>query len=510
MRGFWEALRRNIEKQRTESAWRAELRPPERITSMLRSADATTLLRLDREFRQGHNPYLGDYGYIWDTMPPGQLIHVPHFASDAAICGLFSFHRNGYVRQAAVEALAGIQNGSEIEYLLLRLEDWVEQVRSRAAAALRARVVPELAWRLLDNLPLLLRLTDRPRANSQRLISEAIRIVATLATPKQMDRGLRHSDTRVRAWWIEIVLSNATTTGREERVWVVERLLEHKDAALRTMAARAARYSGDVESSKDLLRQIIGDKAARVRLEGVYALEAMDRPDSALVRDLLLDNSVQIRREAAARVAPRCSVDLRKAYLLALESSNSRHVAIALRSLASFDNRADVAAVRRFWDDPRPRVQRAAILAVSALDAGLSPLALVEKLRSHMSGVSREASDALVTRIHRDSASLFWLVAVTTSIPHVHRNTLRLLALTGKWTSIRYIVMALRRPELQEQARDLYSAWWSQYNKVFTPPATAELDCLEEAINEHAGDLRETLLKDFEPILREWRERIGA
>jgi HEAT repeat protein len=48
-----------------------------------------------------------------------------------------------YVRQAAVEALGKIESGAELPFLLMRVNDWVPNVRNLAAELLEKRVRPD-------------------------------------------------------------------------------------------------------------------------------------------------------------------------------------------------------------------------------------------------------------------------------------------------------------------------------------------------------------------------------
>lgn len=70
---------------------------------------------------------------------------------------LFLFHKNGYVRQAALRSLQSLPSGFVAAALALRLNDWVEQVREAALHALerqpvaeRAEVVAQAASFLVD------------------------------------------------------------------------------------------------------------------------------------------------------------------------------------------------------------------------------------------------------------------------------------------------------------------------------------------------------------------------
>jgi len=58
---------------------------------------------------------------------------VGHIAGVHAL-GFLSFHSNGYRREEAVERLAYLYDDAALRYLILRMSDWVPEVRERAWA----------------------------------------------------------------------------------------------------------------------------------------------------------------------------------------------------------------------------------------------------------------------------------------------------------------------------------------------------------------------------------------
>ena len=83
----------------------------------------------------------------------------------AFVLGLTSFHPDGYLREKALHALAARHSGIEIPFILLRLNDWVKEIRTVAREAFDERLTPEYAVHFVMNLPLVLRLKDWERGN---------------------------------------------------------------------------------------------------------------------------------------------------------------------------------------------------------------------------------------------------------------------------------------------------------------------------------------------------------
>lgn len=87
---------------------------------------------LDQVMRD-RSPYRWSYPSAWADLKPGQLDKVCRFLAISTFpLGLASFHFNGHVRESAVRPLGDVFNGTELPFLLLRLNDWVPQVRGTA------------------------------------------------------------------------------------------------------------------------------------------------------------------------------------------------------------------------------------------------------------------------------------------------------------------------------------------------------------------------------------------
>ena len=79
--------------------------------------------------------------------------------SDLSALRSASLDANGFVREDAVKRLAKVATGEELPYLLLRLNDWVPQVRDAAREAVLARITPEYAPHFVTYLATFARLS---------------------------------------------------------------------------------------------------------------------------------------------------------------------------------------------------------------------------------------------------------------------------------------------------------------------------------------------------------------
>ena len=76
----------------------------------------------------------------WTTLRPDDVSAIARLSHAWAPLGIMSYHPSGFVREAAVRALARRTDGREVPFLVLRVNDWVAEVRAVAPArAVRVR-----------------------------------------------------------------------------------------------------------------------------------------------------------------------------------------------------------------------------------------------------------------------------------------------------------------------------------------------------------------------------------
>ena len=113
------------------------------VHKLLLGTPVKELAGLDSALRQ-RSPYSGDHFYEWHKVSPEQLGLLERFGdASVSLLGMASFHQSGYVREAALKRLDLITSGAELPFLILRLNDWVSNVRDTAYEAIRTRLEPE-------------------------------------------------------------------------------------------------------------------------------------------------------------------------------------------------------------------------------------------------------------------------------------------------------------------------------------------------------------------------------
>ena len=106
---------------------------------------------------------------------------------------------------------------------------------------------------------------------------------------------------------------------------------------------------------------------------------------------------------------------------------------IAIAGLGETGSHRDAQSLIRYLGHATPRIRRATVKTVAALDADGNTNQLLEMVYDPSPGVSVQAFKAIRHKAAGIGAEYFWSIYQAALTPHVRRNELRLIAATSKW-----------------------------------------------------------------------------
>ena len=404
--------------------------------------------------------------------------------TEGAALGFIAAVPNGYVREAAVQRLAVVGGGDEVAPLLIRANDWVFQVRTRALDALHARVVPDYAAHWIRVLRLVLRLRGTTRTDARPLVDAVLDLLRTDAAREAVWLGLHTPDVAARRACFELLVQ----PGSPDQAELVFNVLGSDDVGIRLRAAHLAAQLDDT-AVDDLLPRLLADRHGRVRIVALgIAVERMGAAALPALREALLDRGAVIRADARAAIARLEPMDF-AAYYRARIGPDAPRLAEAVAGLAETGAAADADAVAPLLAHPRPRVRAAALRALIRLTGDAAVPALVAALGDERASVSRVAADALRPRAARADVGALAAWFIGPHPAHVRRNALALLAGRGKWDGVAWILHACgdADPVVQAVGMQQLRWWYQRFNRSFSQPAPAQQERIRAALA-HAGD----------------------
>ena len=452
-------------------------------------------VRLD-ELSRSTLAYESTTNAAWCKLKPTEVESLGERPNGSLMVGLASMHNNGYVREAAVEWLCGVSDGSEVPFLLVRLNDWVAEVRAGALRGILSRARAEYATHFFRHL----RLVDRLRSCSREAHAQAVEAIDRALTAPEavtfLREGIGSSDRWLRRHCLRLAIQSKTNTG----LAILREALSDSDAVVRLWAARNVLPDLPEEELRLALPRLIGDPFMPVRCE---ALNCMVRrcpgEADAELRLALLDSHASVRALARYHLERRGYTDFRGVYLDALRSDADKTLRTGVAGLGETGNAQDARLVVPFLGGRSIGVRRAAVRAIAALDGDHFVAELVGVLTDDHKGLSREGRLALQRRLARVNGDDLWSSFCRDQRGHVRQNILVLLSRLPSWTRIRYLVMASADPDpgIAELAR--------RHLKSRVPrfaPSADELRALLEVLDRYETKLDQGYVRTTRAWLR--------
>lgn len=452
-------------------------------------------IAIDAMLRRSLDPIYSAYG---NAPPPAaewvRGVAVPTNAACAVFAALAS-HPDGYVREAAVERLAAIPGAVPIAPLLLRGTDWVAQVRSRAADALRDRMRPEQAKDWVEALVLVTRLGASGRSDARSLMSEVEAYLASEGARGAVLEGIEANDREVRRACFRSLLR-----GAEGGAGLIRRGLESSDGAIRAHAGRAAeRLPGSAAAG--VVHLLLRDPLPPVRAAGVR-LAAREPGARAILSHALFDRAAGVRREARAALAGEEPSPL-AIYRNALRDG-AAPAEPTLLGLSETGDSGDAWRAEPFLSHPRASVRRAALIALDRLAGAAATPALVGGLGDESPAVCRAAARRLAPRIRGVDPRALEACLGAGRPRHVRVAALALLAARDKWEGLPAILDAISDTDgaLRERGRELLAHWRTRFNRSAVDPSPAQRTAVLAALAGVEGSLDPETVRWLRFILR--------
>lgn len=424
-----------LKKLAKSASWRRrffESNDAEEIHQIISELSPLDLATLDQRVRESWTGYSYYNLHNWQSLRPSDVGRLAQSKFATSLVGLASSHFSGYVREAAVAELASQRTGKELPFLLVRLNDWVSQVRDVAERAVRARIEPACAVYLLANISLVFRLRVCGRVE-KKFVDDICDLLKRAECKDVLLAGTTSKDKAVR----RISFQLAAEADPSTRAAIIRAAMTDPDAVARLWAAR--HFLPDVSPAElpGVIEPLLKDNSMPVRRDALWAI-ATKRPELAKepLRRAMLDHHVSMRETARQFLSAAGVADARTFYVEAVEQATDTTRFAAICGLGETGKPSDVALLPLYLNSRLPKIRRAAVYAIGKLDAENNLTKLQELLLDEKASVSKEAWKSLLPKARQ--IPLEDLEAILKSeVPfHVRRNALTLIFHHDKWQKL--------------------------------------------------------------------------
>ena len=437
------------------------------------------------------------WGYLeyWHGLRPES---VPGLASvsvdDKAFVRLVASHRSGFVRAEALRLLSNDESLEVIPYILLRLTDWVDQVRSAAELLVGKRLHSEFADGFVSCLPLLDRLAGSTRLNPATV--RAIHgLLCTVACAPALLRGMSSPSHVVRRRCFRLSIANAAFQLDE----VLDKATSDPDVLVRTWAFESAVKIPNCWGS--FQERALSDPYSPIRRIVFESLEVdPETPISSFVA-FLTDPSAAIRQSCQHLIDTRFNGSSAAYYRSALNGSTGQAASICVRGLAETGNVDDVKAIAGLISKNSARTRSEVVRALRKLGADRE-LDLIAVLKMDVPSVAREAAHSLLLSRAIPAVDV-WRECLQNPKERVWLSVLRLFRHAGKWAQMQVYLEASAHsdPLVSTFAIERLQRWIEGSNRSFAQPSASDQTTLPLLFDRIRGKLPSALGRELSFVL---------
>jgi len=476
-----------------------KLQAAEVLNHVAGSLSSNQLVKMDKVFRE-RTSY--EWYYNWRNKNPNELLHPAMSQEEkVTILGLSSFHPNGYFREKAILALSNMKTGHEIPYILIRLNDWVRQVRNTSKEQLLRYITSEYVMNFVNNLPLVLRLRECSRDEHIDIIDKIVSIISSPEGSQRLISGLQSADSKVRLACYKIILERKVLDNRS----IINYLIKDTNPYNRLFVLRNIRDEITQDEFIDISRLLLHDKCAQIKIIGLELLYHFS-PKEALnvLEKSLFDNNQSVRELSRYLLSKNKKYDFTAIYSDEIQKNEKLYSSIC--GLGETGNIDDSKFIIKFMDSDIVKIVKASITALARLDIQGNKEKILLFLNDERSGISKTAKKVLYKEININDTNTIYRIFKQATYDHVKINSGILLCSLSKWNAIRYIIELCsdKNEEISILGQRALESWKLKYNQSFATPSNIQikelreaLECFRKSIKDSDRDFIEFCIRDF-------------
>lgn len=463
-----------------ENSKESKLKAAKALASVINKWSFEDVCRIDVQMRQTTSM---EWSINW------RVLHVQDFVTtrmsadeERAVFTFASFNPNGYIRQQAVELLTIYE--STLPAIILRLNDWVYEVRQSALNSFTKRIGVATSNEILYAFPFLEKLR---RSKREEYAFAFDRLCDRVAKDKTiLISGLSSKNIMTRKLCIYLL---AETTLSNPQV-LADHIKREKDPFLRRLVFQVLLKMG--VDGLTLAHKFLNDKCPANRM---MALQYLDDRHQVIEdgQQLLLDRNSAVR-SLARDILKETVGDFHNFYLNHLNDN----LACAILGLGEVGTQDDCRILEKYLDHQSVSVVRASMVSLMRLDAKKYGSWILDKLPCEHPGVVKTAAVLIKKYAAYDYDKIFEIYQ-TCGYGNTKMKCASLLFSSPKWQHLRYILLLLDSgyEPLQSVCTVQIDRWIHSYNNSYAVISNELKDQIKKLIALRKNSLSEKTKKQL-------------
>jgi HEAT repeat protein len=416
---------------------------------------------------------------------------------------LATLHSSGWIREKAIIALMESGDAGALPFVLLRSNDWVEQVRRAADQWFSVHGAAVPVDQLAASLPILAALTERVHGRASSIVTKLLaRLTLPSAATVHM-KWLPRANARTR----KLLFTLLGQSGALQDTDTQSVLLKNPDPIFGVLLLKHLRGQSP-EVPPEILEQALSAKSATLRR---YALHSLSEDQISQIVPLLsqamFDSAQGVRSFAQYHLLKRLSAkDLRSRYTGVLENPHVRNARFAACILGYHEIGGRWAASQYLelahHDSMKVRAAVLRTFAATHFEEALPWLKVA--FASHYASSLAKAAMA----VFRKQPQAWTMTEIKSLLGEEHAAEVRqrafvLLCRRGKWEQLPVLLDLLSDScgGFEHQVLSQLWAWRSRYNQTQSQPTRVQIELALAALDRVRERLDSRLSSEFHALL---------
>ncbi len=390
---------------------------------------------------------------------------------------LMAEHWNGFKRENAVRRLGMLGNPVAIPKLIIRVNDWVPQVREAAKEALLKLMTSKNAKAFVESLPDLYHLKTCGRDNHTQFIADVLEYLLKEENLECIRETAFSAEPKVARIAVRLCIDHSLI----DRNDLVSKCLSNPDVVMRNIAADHLReFSG--KTLDTLLKMAIKDPFMPIRREAFQIYLRNDSEQGQVIANaFLFDRHISIR-EIAITYLLKNGVNVEDIYssVVSDDDQTISRRKYSILGLGYLNAKEKTPSILQNLDNEFPSIRKSVIQAMVKLIGEEARPLLITTLDDPSPSVAKESS-RLIAKLKLK----FHSNEITEAIdiqghPHTLALVARAMKKSNKWERLIFLLKVLsmvvknNAPSLEVIQSELVK-WDADFNRSFSQPTYPQI-----------------------------------
>ncbi|WP_058484996.1 hypothetical protein [Defluviitalea phaphyphila] len=391
------------------------------------------------------------------------------------ILSVLTLHPNGYIREDALKKLSKYENGFKIKFIMLRINDWVREIRDVAKKEILKCIEYKYLKDIIECMPIIDRMKNWERDDYSDILYKLENFIANKRNYDiLLDIYQKNKDILIKRILFDYLLKINTTDDL-----IINVGLRSKDVIIIRKAIKEIDKIINEDNIDMILETLKKNKNVPCKLAAINILERIN--DKNFVKEIipfLYDNSFTVRDYTRYKLKNLGITNFREMYLREIDKNNYNLYGI-LSGIKDTGIKEDTKFILKYLNHEKVKIRKIVLSTICKLDIKEGIKYAIDKLTSNNVGESNNARRCLEKDILSvDEDIIFELFKGEGYKSHVYINLIKLISHYPKWISLEQFlkILIISNNTYIKMINHEIDVWIQKFNRSFTFPRKEQIN----------------------------------